>query len=427
MLAAALLFSVRANAQDGYVVKTDSATVYLDITASSQAARAGARFAVYEEGGELVNPVTKQSLGRTHDNVASGEITETHPKYAVGTLLTGIGAAKPGQFFEWAAQAAPPAPAAQPSGREKVIWKSPALDCEAVSLALGDFDGSGEEVAVASESEVAVYGFSGGFARKYSWRPGGLYRIITVDAADIRGAGRPQLFVSVYDNSSGAYQTAALEISGGELKKSTVTGWLSRSVALPSGERRLYGQQFYNSGEFRASSVRRVEFRGGEFALSSARTDIPRFDTVYGFNVLEDSGQAHALVMTADSGRLRAQFAQRKNYAETDALFGKTPNVLRTQGGLLKFYPRVAASGSMFYAVANIPRDGLLSETFSHYKDAKLMALRWTGSAFEPAGETPLDGYACDIESGSVPGIGAGVLAAVVGTDGKTTIKLVSY
>jgi|GEM_PF-1867850 len=439
--AALLALASCAPAQDGYVVKTEGSAVYLDITKSSRAPAAGTRFLVYEDGAELVNPVTHENLGRTRVSIATGAVTQVQPKFAAGEIAWKRDEVRPGQFFAWLDNAAAPTPAADWTAQaaaiaapSPVIWKSSApLDYTAVALALGDFDGGGEnELALASEKTIKIYRLeNGALAEKYSASLGGLYRILSLDAEAGAGKGGARIFASLFDNFSGDFQTAVFEIKDG-LRQTATLGWLTRAACLSGGGKRLYGQEIYRTGELKKSQIRPLEFKGDSVTLSTAAIDIPRFDWVYGFDILaETGGRASALLITAPEGRMRAQFGTRKNYFETDADYGGTPNVLRVSGEKLSFYPRapVKTGGEqpVLYVLSGVAKEGLLSEAFARYKDARLRALRWTGMGFETAGEILLGGSVYDIDSGRLGALDDGIIAAVIGPDDTTTVKLFKY
>ncbi|MBI4387319.1 MAG: hypothetical protein HY551_08040, partial [Elusimicrobia bacterium] len=150
----------------GYVVKTDSDTVYLD-QGEGSGARAGQEFTIFVTKGELQHPVTGESLGFLENPVAQGRIYQVLPKYSLGRLLASDFAklrdVKPGQRVRLkAAAAAPPptAPAAASSGESsrQPVWRSPALDLEAVGLTLADVDGDAKtDIVLADSSRVIAY------------------------------------------------------------------------------------------------------------------------------------------------------------------------------------------------------------------------------------------------------------------------------
>ncbi|MDE2490585.1 MAG: hypothetical protein KGM24_07030, partial [Elusimicrobia bacterium] len=95
MLPALLLLAVSpaaaaapAPAAKGYVVRVESATVWLDLTAADGAA-VGKRFEIYKEGPELRHPVTHALLGRAKEDVAAGTITDVEAEYSSGRLDAG--------------------------------------------------------------------------------------------------------------------------------------------------------------------------------------------------------------------------------------------------------------------------------------------------------------------------------------------------
>src|SRR5690242_2570516 len=75
---------------DGYVVKADSATVYLDWGKTADV-KSGDSFTVYREKGELKHPVTGEVLGKAEENVGSGVLDHVEDKFSVGTLIEGKG------------------------------------------------------------------------------------------------------------------------------------------------------------------------------------------------------------------------------------------------------------------------------------------------------------------------------------------------
>src|SRR6185312_5978885 len=115
-----LLVSALASAQPadkGYVVRVDSETVWLDLTAADGAAP-GRVFEIYTEGAELKHPVTGASLGRVQSEVAEGRVSDVDEKFSTGVLTARKGDVKAGQRarFTAAAPAAVAPKAAQRPG-----------------------------------------------------------------------------------------------------------------------------------------------------------------------------------------------------------------------------------------------------------------------------------------------------------------------
>ena len=426
LLSGLLLFACGAVcAQDGYVVRVDSSGVFLDITQSSVAAKTGAGFAVYTEGDEIANPVTGVNLGKVRVTIASGTVTEVTPRYAVGRLDWQKSEVKPGQFFKWQDQV--PMPSA-----DKVVWQSDPLDYSAVALALGGFSAAGAgEIAVASQDTVRVYvfGATGMPEERFVYKPGGMYRILSLDAADLRGKNRDQLFVSVYDAFTGAFQTIVLE-AGDKLQRTATLGWLSRAVSLPDGTKRLYGQQFFSTGELRRSQVRRVVYTEGSYSLDGNRLKMREPGSLYGLAILDEAaGEPTALAYIADSGQLKIRKMDRDSKTEIPGDYAITANMLTiADSGTLRFDSRLPSGrldGRLVIYAATLPARGLVPNFFTGPGDALLRRLWWNGKTFIPSGDIALGGHICDIDSGFAGAPGTGVVVCVTGVDGKTVIKLV--
>src|SRR4051812_30449320 len=77
--------AVYAAAPDGYLVRVDSATVYLDWGTAS-GVQVNDRFEVYREGETLKHPVTGEVLGTAQQSLGSGRVETVEPKFSVGHL-----------------------------------------------------------------------------------------------------------------------------------------------------------------------------------------------------------------------------------------------------------------------------------------------------------------------------------------------------
>src|SRR5882724_3160563 len=80
-----LLSDLNAAVPDGYVVKVDSTTVYLDWGKASGVA-AGDQFKVYREGEPLKHPVTGEILGKSETDMGQGVIDAIEEKFSTGKL-----------------------------------------------------------------------------------------------------------------------------------------------------------------------------------------------------------------------------------------------------------------------------------------------------------------------------------------------------
>src|SRR5579864_9466412 len=82
LIAISLTHPVFAAVPDGYVVKVDSSTLYLDWGKSS-GAKPGDRFTVYREGEALKHPVTGEVLGHAQRTLGSGSLQTVEDKFSI--------------------------------------------------------------------------------------------------------------------------------------------------------------------------------------------------------------------------------------------------------------------------------------------------------------------------------------------------------
>ena len=439
----AFCFCFPAFAEDyGLVVQVDGEAVYLNTTFSTAAVRQGMQFAVFERGKQLIDPMTGAELGAQERFVASGEVIFVRPKYAVGKITVEEHTVRPGQSFRWTGAVLPveveipvsttlaaSAPVSSPSAAGfSEVWQSRPLDFEAVALCLGDFDGDGEnEIAVSSRRTVKVYKLKDGeLSQVAETTVPAAERILSLDSAAGK-TGRVQLFAPVYDQLSEQFATNVYELSSGALEKTAALKWLVRSVKTPDGQSRIYAQEVFTGAEPRFSAIKPIS--GEDFKQDKTPLNFKGLNWLYGFTLADlNSDGAEEAFYTTDSGKIRAQ-GRSVRLGETEDGFGGTPNALRVGKTLIKFPPRLAvvktkAGAFELIALKNIPKDMILSEKFGRYKDAELVVLKWKGSSFKAETSLSLGAYSCDFDFGKLGEFEDAVVAAPVGEDGKTVIRV---
>src|SRR5437016_2102823 len=92
---------------DGYVVKVESSTVYLDWGKASGVA-AGDQFKVYRPGEPLKHPVTGEVLGHAEQEMGQGVLDNIEDKFSTGKLIETKGAVKAGDRARHIEAAPPP-------------------------------------------------------------------------------------------------------------------------------------------------------------------------------------------------------------------------------------------------------------------------------------------------------------------------------
>ncbi|GAB4565091.1 MAG: hypothetical protein Tsb0017_25370 [Geothermobacteraceae bacterium] len=129
--------------------------------------------------------------------------------------------------------------------QRKGIWRGPSLEGEAVGLAGGDFDGDGrQEIAQLTTEALNIFQLAGGDLKAEGVVK--LSRIgtpLSVDAFDITGDGRPELFLGL-GIGEGRVGTRMVAWQNGRYQLQPETSlWLVRMVRRPDGSTVLAGQR----------------------------------------------------------------------------------------------------------------------------------------------------------------------------------------
>lgn len=417
---------------EGYVVKVEKDRVYLD-QGSETGVRVGHRFAVFAEGEELRHPVTGASLGPIVRELASGEIVEVQDKYCVGKLVKGEGAS-PGQKARVFAGEAPAAPAAPAQGARtsgpKPVYRSPLLDIVASDVAVGDVNGDGGyEAVLTGKNRILAFPLR---MEGEKWAPvcelkrsrtGD--RILSVEASDVDGNGRAEIFVTLHNKLFNRVESSILECEKGSFKEKSAIPWMVRSYKTPDGSWALAMQQLESRQNFPLSNIYSMEYRNGKYARARKRIKHKRLDWLYGFGLAEADG-SRVMVGYSRANRLRLQF-KRRSWSSKEK-FGETAQRVRFNERTFEFHPRIVletgAKGLKgVYTLRNVPRFFALARTFAAFNRAELHHLSFTGTSLTPVWQADIGGYAAGLaELPAHKGAPERLMVAVVGGEDKTSL-----
>ncbi|MBI4051033.1 MAG: hypothetical protein HY400_00855 [Elusimicrobia bacterium] len=422
-----LLISAVLGQVPGYVVKVDSDTVYLDPVISTTAAKSGQGFIVFQEGAELKNPVTGASLGRMEKNVAEGVLKEIKPKYWVGHLTSSQGVVRQGLRFRLQEEIVPSLPSDSRSAAalKQPWWKSPALDALLVGIAIADADGDGRsEILATDKSQLTIYKYSDKQLKPLAHFKS-KDRILSLDAADSAGIGRAHIFLTTYNDFFKRIQSIVLEFKGDRLEKIDSLHFMVRILSNAPGPPRLWGQELVEDRAFPLSNIVPLVWKKDRYVPDGSKSKIPRIDWLYGFTLADWDGDGEEDPLTLTSfDRLRFKFKKGSWESSTD--FGKTPNRIRWQDSFLKFSPHFLTyqkgEDHRFYASRNIPKRGILADSFGNYDRSEIHSLKWNGSGLETAWQIHLDGTVSDMALGPLDLHPFDLIAAVVGINEKSTL-----
>ncbi len=290
--------------------------------------------------------------------------------------------------------------------RQGEIVLGPEFNTAMVGMAVADFLGTGgKQAAVASSQKIWLYALEGKNFRKL-WEsedyPG--YNILALDAADLNGNGRPELFVTNYSVER-RVPSFVLEWEGNEFKQVwRAYDQFFRSVQVkPSGEVELYGQGAGEKNLF-YGPVRRYRWDGKNYVPTGSPLDLPRKASLYGFLLADVDGDGtREYVVLDQNDYLRVYDLQgREKYRANDRFGGsevvidflphgvttrnQEPETISLQGRL--FVQEGSDGRREIVVYASVPAAGYLMPRSRYYDRGKIYGLRWNGLSLQQAWET---------------------------------------
>lgn len=393
----------------GYVVKADAGQAYLDLTAKDGAAERR-EFVIYEEGEELKHPVTGASLGRTEKVLAKGLVSSVAEKFSIGTFtpVDPAAAVKPGQRVRWAGAApapvaaAAPAPAARPGEIETRAprLRGPSVPFAANSMAVGAFDGDGKlSVALASENSVMLYPYppADSKPRAELQLAGTNVKVLNLEAANLDGEAKDELFVSYYDDVFKRFETKVYRLDGAQWTKVADLPFLVRAQQDAKGDRVLVTQQIVDDKTFPLNAMYPLAYADGKYGQGKPAITYKRADWSFAVTGLRVDSRDAFVYLTTTHG-LRVQLGK-KYWRSPDDDYGQTPVRVRWHEKLIEFNPPMPAVYGPaglegLYAVRNFPALGGLASPFGIFNKAELHRKRWNGLALESDWKAELTGAA---------------------------------
>ena len=319
-------------------------------------------------------------------------------------------------------------------------------------LAVADVDGDGlPEVVFSSRESIQVLRFEqGAFRRIARFESEGLPKYIGVDAVDIDGNGRAEIFVTALSANRDRLESFVLELDGRQLK---VVGEPAnryyRSVDLPGRGKVLLGQDRSAFGIF-SGGVHEMAWRDGTLVEAGPLT-APGAKTVYGFavgDILNDG--RHLTVRYTSTNKLRILDERGAKLWTGDQVLGGSPLYVeagqRTTASQDESRERFYLPQRIF--VGDLDGDGINEvitpsndeiagnylKRLKLYKKGRIAALAWNANALYPQWKTlEFEGYIGDMAIADLDGDGGRELVFAVVTDSikpldtpKSTIYTVS-
>jgi hypothetical protein len=305
-----------------------------------------------------------------------------------------------------------------PVKEEKSI--TPELPLVARYFVTGDFEGSGKiEYAFLDAARLHIYGLEPTGWREVwtettpaayqqvtmEWReqtvssdPAAVIQYVNLDAADIDGDSRPELFVTAMLN--GKVFSYVVKFQDGAFRRvADIPGFL-RVITYPGRGIMLIGQD-YDPVTFFAGTPKQYTWSGGKY-VSGPELSLPRGLGLYGFTFADFGEQDPFLVAFDDEDRLIVYsrdtplWKSEEKYVVVDTVVYKPVTgisaVLSKPAAESDKSRRVRLRGRiMAFDINGDGRDDILlpknigSTFFSDYSGAELYGLRWTGARLDQA------------------------------------------
>lgn len=428
---------------DGYVVKVDSPSVYLDWGQASGVS-VGDQFDVYREGSELKHPVTGASLGREQSVLSQGVVEAVQEKFSTGKLIQQKTAVKTGDRTRVKAAAAvvptpvpssavisaAPTTAARPAPVE--LWRSEPIPREATGLASGDVDGDGKpELVIAYRHQLEVYRWNGQALESIAWLDSKSYRnFLAVDVAGLSGAARAQIFASYFMEGSKRAKTVVFEIVGKTLKEAGRMDGFVRAFDRAGGKRELVWQDLSFARELRVRQPALVAMKdskwkeGPALALPRALPDQQLFG--YGWGDWDHDGvEDFALLQQGE--RLRVFFKDGK-WSSREGYGGTRLDFSWEDEQIGSVSPRLLSRDmpdhtAQLLVPHNISATPIRLARLKIFKESELLGFGWNGLEMGTQWKLPIAGSLSDYGLVDLMTKGTPQLwVAAVGTGHKTIL-----
>jgi hypothetical protein len=416
LLPFAIPFYAFAAVPDGYVVKVASATVYLDWGTDS-GVRAGDRFVLYRPGAELKHPVSGEVLG--HEELALGEgvLDRVENKFSIGHLDQSSGTIQAGDRTRWqqarlveAATATVAASSPSAAGLVHELWRSDPLPEEAVSITLADLSGDGQkDIVLAFHKKIEAFRWKDRRLESVASFDNPHYRHwLAVDAADLKGEGRDEIFATAFLDGLHRPHVIILRLENGAFKVvGDVEGFVRAETRL-DGRRHLYLQDLSRARELSYTAAAELVWSKGAYRAGNTVDHSFFDDQLLGFTWGDFAGDGREDLAVLEHGD-RVRIYGKDFKWKSNETYGGTKNSFSFDEGIAYLFPRLmrwraspeaGAARDQLLVPHNFPELGINLAYLRLYKRGELDGLAWNGLVMSRAWQLPVDGYLADYAIG---------------------------
>ncbi len=303
----------------------------------------------------------------------------------------------------------------------ELLMRGPRWDAQISGVTTGDVDGDGDPELVCIDSQtIFVYRIEKGKFIKIAETNGGINNV-RVDAADVNGNGKDEIFITNFDNKSSRVGSFAMEWNGSSLERSAEQmTWFLRTVDWPGRGKIIAGQRQGFDTLF-APGIYEIIWQNGQYETAE-RLALPRNLDIYGFAYGPVRSHADNDIVAFDSGgyirildqRGEEQWASTERYGGS-ANFFQVPDWEDPKESIKRYL-------SPHIHLFDVNNDGVQeilvmknldsASAFAHirlFKNGRLEALKWDQLGLTPFWKTrDLSKYIsdftlCDIDGDTRP------------------------
>ncbi|MEK6700162.1 MAG: FG-GAP-like repeat-containing protein [Nitrospirota bacterium] len=315
---------------------------------------------------------------------------------------------------------------------------APDLPLAARYFALAGLDGDGKTEYVFSDGErLHIYRLeSSTWLKVWIQSPAeaGEGKHLYLDAADVNGNGRPEIFVTFLRNSKAL--SVVYEERNGTYRPIAEMPVFLRILHYPGRGPVLIGQEF-DEKRFFGKATKQYSWSGDKYA-AVGDFPLPKDVNLYGF-VVAEFGEAHPLIVAlSEKNHLRVYSRETLVWESQERYGGTETAAVESSADIYNVEQKVSIKGRMFAVdIDGDGKDELIiprntgATVFTTAKESEVYAMEWTGARLEQkAAIRQAPGAVLDLQMVRQTGGGARI-AALVATKGgafsKPGSRLITY
>lgn len=303
------------------------------------------------------------------------------------------------------------------------VWRSPEFNLHLKGLASADVTGNGQaEVILIANRHILIYRFTAnGFAAIEKIELKRHQQLISVDAADINGSGRAEIFLTCLNTTRQTLASFVLEYDGQQfITRAENQNWYYRVLSHIDGSPMLLAQKRGISDLF-WGGVQELTWQSERY-LPVRELQLPDATNIYNFTLAPLVNQKQSdIVILDDKQHLRLYHENRQRWKSPERYGGSEQYLEHIRQPEKRYYlPQrllpVQIHGTLhLVVVSHDSLTGRLFERIRHYTSASFAGLKWADPGLTVNWQThKISGYISDYVVADIYNDGHPELAALL-------------